>query len=256
MTFSAERQVLAAWEDGLRLTGAARADALLAATAPPAGSAASAGSGAYAATADVEALPLGEREQRLLLLRRALFGRDIDAVASCPACGERHDVQLDVDTMLAAAPAVPPQPTTVEHGGMTLTVRPLTRGDVAAAAVLPDASAIAARLLECAVTATGHNGEVLDAAALDDAARAVVAAALEEASPFAELTVALTCVQCGGAWSAAFDSGEFLWSEVNDWAQRILRDVHALASAYGWTEADVLALGPWRRSAYRVLAGC
>ena len=30
----------------------------------------------------------------------------------------------------------------------------------------------------------------------------------------------------------------------------LVHAVHALASAYGWTEADVLAVGPWRRQVY------
>jgi hypothetical protein len=51
------------------------------------------------------------------------------------------------------------------------------------------------------------------------------------------------------------DPGEFLWSKVNLQAHRLLQDVHLLARAYGWTESDVLRLGPGRRQAYLELAG-
>jgi hypothetical protein len=34
----------------------------------------------------------------------------------------------------------------------------------------------------------------------------------------------------------------------------MLYDVHALASAYGWREADVLAMSPMRRQVYLELA--
>ena len=34
---------------------------------------------------------------------------------------------------------------------------------------------------------------------------------------------------------------------------RFLRDVHTLASTYGWREADILALSPWRRQYYLAL---
>ena len=37
---------------------------------------------------------------------------------------------------------------------------------------------------------------------------------------------------------------------MHAWARRTLRDVHVLARAYGWREADVLALSPTRRQIY------
>ena len=45
------------------------------------------------------------------------------------------------------------------------------------------------------------------------------------------------------------------WLEIDAWARRTLRDVHALASAYAWSERDVLALSPTRRTLYRELCG-
>jgi hypothetical protein len=45
----------------------------------------------------------------------------------------------------------------------------------------------------------------------------------------------------------------FFWKEINHWANRILREVHLLASTYGWSEADILALTPTRRQWYLAL---
>jgi hypothetical protein len=42
----------------------------------------------------------------------------------------------------------------------------------------------------------------------------------------------------------------FFWQELDDWADRVLRDVHELASAYGWPENEILALSPRRRQCY------
>ena len=42
----------------------------------------------------------------------------------------------------------------------------------------------------------------------------------------------------------------YLWHEVDAWALRLLRDVHRLARAYSWREADILALSPSRRQCY------
>ena len=46
-----------------------------------------------------------------------------------------------------------------------------------------------------------------------------------------------------------------LWAEVEAWANELLHDVHALASAYGWSESDVVRLSPWRREWYRQAVG-
>ena len=40
---------------------------------------------------------------------------------------------------------------------------------------------------------------------------------------------------------------------MSEHAKQLLRDVHELALAYGWTEPDVFALPLGRRLAYRML---
>jgi hypothetical protein len=71
-----------------------------------------------------------------------------------------------------------------------------------------------------------------------------------QADPQADVQLALTCPACGHQWEATFDIASFFWSEIDSWAHRILREVHTLASAYGWREADILAMSPQRRQLY------
>jgi hypothetical protein len=73
---------------------------------------------------------------------------------------------------------------------------------------------------------------------------------MEASDPVARIELALTCPSCDQVWSSLFDIASFLWTEVDAWARRTLRDVHTLARAYGWRESEVLALGPRRRQAY------
>lgn len=77
-----------------------------------------------------------------------------------------------------------------------------------------------------------------------------IAALMAEADPQADVELALTCPGCGIAWGVPFDIGMFLWWELDARARRLLQDVSVLASAYGWREADVLALTPRRRQLY------
>ena len=58
------------------------------------------------------------------------------------------------------------------------------------------------------------------------------------------------CADCGHAWDALLDIGACFWAELASHARQLMDSVHRLASAYGWCEADILALSPARRSAY------
>jgi hypothetical protein len=60
---------------------------------------------------------------------------------------------------------------------------------------------------------------------------------------------------CTYSWHAAFDIATYLATEVHTWASRQLREVHDLARAYGWSEAEILAMSPTRRRAYLELLG-
>ena len=77
-----------------------------------------------------------------------------------------------------------------------------------------------------------------------------LAAQIAALDPRARIELDLTCAACGHAWPAVFDIASFLWAEISAWAHRTLRDVHAIASAYGWHEADILAMSPLRRQCY------
>jgi hypothetical protein len=78
--------------------------------------------------------------------------------------------------------------------------------------------------------------------------------AMAEADPLAEVMVGLSCPECGSAFESDLDLGSFVWEEVGARARRLLQEIDTLARAYGWSEADVLALSEHRRSAYLGLA--
>jgi hypothetical protein len=67
--------------------------------------------------------------------------------------------------------------------------------------------------------------------------------------------VAISCDACGESWTRVLDVDDYLWCELDAWAARTLQDIHLLATAYGWSEAQVLAVSPRRRRRYLELAG-
>ena len=77
---------------------------------------------------------------------------------------------------------------------------------------------------------------------------------MAKADPQADVQFALTCPQCGHNWSSSLDVASYVWSEISARAIRLFNDVHALASAYGWRETDILSMSAARRQIYLELA--
>jgi hypothetical protein len=70
------------------------------------------------------------------------------------------------------------------------------------------------------------------------------------ADPMAEIPLTLRCPACDNEWIATLDIATFLWTEIEARAKRILSEIHALASQYGWTEKEILSLSEQRRALY------
>ena len=58
------------------------------------------------------------------------------------------------------------------------------------------------------------------------------------------------CPECDREWKESLDLTSFVWAEVESRARRLLVEVHPLASAYGWSEAETFALSEARRAIY------
>jgi hypothetical protein len=196
-------------------------------------------------------LPLGDCDLLLLRLREQCFGPRFDGLAECPRCRAELDVSIELDELQTSIRNVPgrlstatsdPGPCwTVEVAGTEVQLRPLTSRDIRACGGDRD------RLLARCVTGASAGG----ASALPGPdVLAAVEAILDALDPQAAIALDLDCPECGATWQAPVDITEFVWTEVDRFAQRLLYDVHTLARAYGWTEPDVLAVSPARRRFY------
>lgn len=250
MTVLGAAAVLDLWEHAQGLAPVARAVALAAAAPRLAGDADDVGD-----DADVAALPLGQRDARLLRLRAALAGPALEATAPCPGCGEQVELVVDAAALLAVAgDRATPSTGELEVDGYTVRWRAPDSRAMAAAAEAGDPRAAEAVLLASWVTeARGPAGEVA-AVALPDSVRSRVADAVAHADPLVEVLVDTACPSCAHAFVVEVDVAAFVWAELDARARRLLAEVDLLARAYGWSEAEVLALGEMRRAAYVRLA--
>lgn len=197
---------------------------------------------------EVARLPLGQRDARLLALRRALFGDRIDGVAACPRCGERLEFELSCAGLTMPPGEAPPREVRLRDYRVRL--RALDSHDLAAVAGMADAERARRLLLSRCVLEACRGRDALAAELLPDDVAAAVSDALLEADPQAEILLDLACPACGRPWQAVLDIARIAWNEIAGQARRLLAEVHALASAYGWREDEILALGPARRATY------
>lgn len=183
---------------------------------------------------------LGLRDWHLLRLRRALFGPTLVGHGGCPHCGERLEVELDARALQEDAPP-PAPPHYVDAAGRRYRL-PNSR-DLAAVAGMRDPEAAADVLFAACCLDT-------DAGKLDEVDVAEVEHGLSALAAERGMQLELRCAACGDSWLLDLDPGAFCWEEIDARAQALLDDVHRLASAYGWSEHDILALGDARRAAY------
>ena len=79
---------------------------------------------------------------------------------------------------------------------------------------------------------------------------AAISRAMLEADPQAEISSASPVPPAAIEWDLLFDIADFFWTEIAAQAQRLLREIDALARAYGWTEREILSLPAQRRQTY------
>jgi hypothetical protein len=225
-------QLLDVWERGRLLPPVRQALLLLEAASP------------QASAAELAWLPTGRRDALLLALRELTFGPQLASKTACPACAAPLELALEVADVRAEPPPLE-EPLAVTVGEQEIRFRLPTSADLLPATGR-DAALAGERLLQaCLVDVTPPLQGPLPAATT-----AAITALMAEADPQAEIWLALACAACGHQWQSLLDITTFFWQEIDAWAQRTLREIHVLASAYGWNESDILQLSPWRRQAY------
>ncbi|MFD9499209.1 hypothetical protein [Streptomyces sp. NPDC060035] len=234
-------ELLAAWETGLALDAAQRSLLLHRAARPGAGA------------DELLSVPVGEREADLFALRRSLFGERLQVRVECGACGEAMEFDLDAGA-LGARPAVGDRLLRVAEDGWVVEFRlPTVAGLAAAGGASSPAEARRLLVTGCTVRAL-RDGEPVAAeqlaALLPERVERLIAEKAAEADPTAEVTLNVACPECGEATRAELDITFYLWTELDTWARDLLLDVHLLATAYGWSEPEILALSPIRRRYY------
>jgi hypothetical protein len=197
------------------------------------------------------ALPIGQRDTYLLGLRAQTFGAMLHGGAPCPQCAERLELPIAVaDLCVPSPPEAEAQPLELVVDDCAVHFRLPNSADLAAVVGCVDISLAHSLLVQRCVVQANQAGRRVRSDELPGAVVDQLVQRMAVYDPQAEVLLNLRCPTCGHAWQLVFDIVEFLWSEICTQAQRVLRDVHTLACAYGWQEADILSMSALRRQFY------
>jgi len=227
--------LLEAWERGARQNALARAVVMLAV----------ADNGRTRDEWDCISLP--ERDAELLRLRGMTFGDELRGCVPCSHCSTRIEFQASVSALRQRVESMrPPTELGWQFGRYRFSLRPAGTRDLLRAAEAGDARRDLLRA--CVAIDTEDSDEALTQC------EAGLTEQFNRLHEGAETQLTVRCPECGAVENADLDIGRFVWSEVRHAAVAMMREVHELASAYGWTEESVLEMSPARREMYLEMA--
>jgi len=239
MSSLSARSLLAVWEQGAGESSVAQALSLLAAAVPD------------RAISDLRCLPIGRRDALLLQLRERLFGSLVQTVVVCPKCHDNLDLSFSIEQIRVPRESKSGEDREqfeCEVDDYQVTFRLPTSEDLLMVVDEREPDATKQHLLKRCLLRALHHGETI--ADLPNPVAARVIEQMAQIDHQGDVQLAVTCGLCGHQWQALFDIVSFLWREIGAWAKRLLREVHTLASAYGWAEEDILRMSAWRRQCY------
>lgn len=234
-------ELLQVWEQGVGKLPALRALLLMTAASPE---------------SDSNALArwnIGQRDCLLLNLRGALFGPEVHCLTDCTHCGEPIELDFHIDD-IRVPHGEPGHSYQTEADGYEVRFRLPDSSDLLALEGELPGQAERQLLVRCVQDARTKEGYV-EVTTLPDTVVAAVSQGMSDADPQAEVLLELSCPQCSSVSTAPFDIVSHLWAELDAWARRMLWEVHALAFAYGWREAEILQMSAVRRRTYLDLIG-
>lgn len=186
---------------------------------------------------DIDALVLGDRNLILAELVRTAFGNEVDLRQRCsnPECGAELEWPTHMSDLLADTGSTSPPVEELAVDDRKVRVRPATVDDQRKIRHSADPLAT---LVELCVDPPGV------VSADDDEAMKQIEAVLEELDPLATIEFTFGCYACDQPLRSALDLPGLLLDLIRADDIRRSDDHHLLASGYGWSPADLLALRP------------
>lgn len=197
---------------------------------------------------------VGRRDRELMLIRQTLLGDAIRGVANCPLC----HLPVEFDFRLSDLMEQAPDGTTCDQvisDDFEIQWHLPTCAELADLSAEADVNQSRRRLLESCCDTIVFRGERVELEQCPESVVTAVCEAMRRCDPLGDVQLSMHCPDCDREWESIFDISVYFWSELDAWGKRVLTEIHRLASAYGWTETEILSLSPRRRHRYLQMVG-
>ena len=196
------------------------------------------------------ALSIGDRDARLLRIRKALFFFFLQNATHCPACGEKIEWEMPVSglELQTIQPAAERPQLEFQYQNKELVMRLPNTMDVLEAIELESPEEQSNSLLQRCILRSSLPFERVED--YPESLKSDILHQMESLDPQANIEIQVQCPACQHAWNMLFDIMNYLWTEIGQLAHRLLQDVFLLARSFGWPEAEILAMSRTRRNWY------
>lgn len=201
---------------------------------------------------DVGLLSIGQRDTRLLQLRKYLFGSTLHNTTICPECNTKMEWDMDLQDLIIQE--VDNSEFSLEHtievDNFKIRFRlPNSKDILMILSKDDDKSKSNALINNCIleIKAINSNNKIKS---IPKKIIRTLAEKIPELDPAADIRMNITCPSCENRWMVVFDIMSYLWWEIDNWVQKTLQEVYILASAFGWSEKDILNMDAERRHIY------
>jgi len=201
---------------------------------------------------DVGLLSIGQRDTRLLQLRNYLFGSTLHNTTICPECNTKMEWDMDLQDLIIQEVdnSEFPSEHTIEVDDFKIRFRlPNSKDILKILSEDNNKSKSNSLLINCILEIKSINS-TNKVKSISEKIIKTLAKKIAELDPAADIRMNITCPSCENKWEAVFDIMSYLWSEIDNWVQKTLQEVYILASAFGWSEKDILNMNAERRQIY------
>jgi len=182
-----------------------------------------------------------DRDRVMAALLEHVTGPIVESTVSCRSCGEPFELSFTLaDLVRHRSGEQGDAVIAVNRGAWSIDgigFRFPTGADERTARLEPDPAAVLRR--RC-VDLHDPSDRQLDA----------VESAMSQLAPILTTSIAGDCPECEHRHAVEFDVQRYTLALIQLGRERVLRDVHIIASAYGWTRADILGLRRSERRSY------
>ncbi len=201
----------------------------------------------------LEELSLAQIDRLFAKLYRDLYSERAECHVRCTGCGQSYEFTLDLGQVQRQQDAEHPGPADAS-GWLLADGRRLRAPRLADLREAGSAERLLDRLLEEPAPPPHSGADPVNTTAAKTAmssiARTELAEFLERAAPVLTLDLAAPCPHCARANTVRFDLPRYLGQRVLAERPFLIRESHLLASRYGWSHAEIMALTREDRRTY------